>query len=58
MSHHHTKGLPKKKLHQDWRFIGAVVLMLISMVIYVVTLDEGVVPGESPTDLPVPAIAL
>jgi hypothetical protein len=54
--HHHTTGLPKKKLHQDWRVIVAVILMLVSMVIYVVTLDESVVPGPVPGDQPpVPA---
>jgi hypothetical protein len=48
MSHHHTTDLPKKGLHQDWRFIVAVVLMLIAMIVYVLTLDDAVVPGRTP----------
>lgn len=48
MSHHHTTDFPKKKLHQDWRFIVAVILMLIAMVVYVATLNEAVVPGRAP----------
>jgi hypothetical protein len=56
MSHHHHTETPKKKLHQDWRFIVAVVLMLISMIVYVMTLDEAVVPAEQPANTPVAPI--
>lgn len=52
MSYHHSTELPKKKLHQDWRFIVAVVLMLIAMFVYVATLDEAVVPVPAPTAAP------
>jgi hypothetical protein len=55
MSHHHHTDPPKKKLHQDWRFIVAVVLMLIAMIVYVLTLDDAVVPGKTPA--PAPATA-
>jgi hypothetical protein len=48
MSHHHTTDLPKKKLHQDWRFIVAVVLMLIAILTYVFTLDDSFIPGRAP----------
>jgi hypothetical protein len=46
MSHHHTTDLPKKKIHQDWRFIVAVVLMLIAIFVYVATMDDAIVPGQ------------
>lgn len=48
MSHHHTTDLPKKKLHQDWRVIVAVILMLIAMITYVMTMDDAIVPGQAP----------
>jgi hypothetical protein len=35
---------PRKRLHQDWRTWVVVVLMLAAMGIYVVTLDDSVVP--------------
>ena len=45
---HHNQhvghGLPKKKIHHDWRF-WAVVLMLVGMAVYVVTFDESLEPG-------------
>jgi hypothetical protein len=55
--HHHTEKPSKKKIHQDWRVIVAVVLMLIAIVTYVMTLDEAVIPGEAPGTpaVPVPA---
>lgn len=39
---------PKTPPHKDWRFILAVVLMLIAMVVYVMTLNEAVVPEVVP----------
>jgi hypothetical protein len=51
MSHHHAEA-PKKKLHQDWRFIVAVVLMLIAMIAYVMTMDEAMVPTPQPAPAP------
>ena len=45
MSHHHATDFPKKKLHHDWRFIVAVVLMLIAIVAYVLTLDDRMIPA-------------
>jgi hypothetical protein len=52
MSHHHSSDAPKRKLHQDWRFIVAVVLMFVAMIVYVLTLDEAVVPVPSPASAP------
>ena len=49
MSHHHI-NYPKKRLHQDWRFIAAVVLMLIAIVVYVLTQDDRMVPGPAPAN--------
>jgi hypothetical protein len=40
------KKSPRKRLHQDWRTWVVVVLMLAAMGIYVVTLDDSVVPVE------------
>ncbi|HVX10599.1 MAG TPA: hypothetical protein VHC22_05425 [Pirellulales bacterium] len=40
--------------HQDWRVFVAVVLMLVAMVVYLMTMDESLLP-TSPTEQPVPA---
>jgi hypothetical protein len=59
MSHHHehqSKGLEEhmhgappqrqdRKLHRDWRIWLGVILMLAAMAIYLLTMDEAVVPG-------------
>ncbi|TWU18949.1 hypothetical protein [Allorhodopirellula heiligendammensis] len=34
-----------KKIHHDWRFWTAIVLMLLAMGAYVLSLDEAVRPG-------------
>jgi hypothetical protein len=54
MSHHHHQSADrsKKKLHQDWRVIAAVVLMLIAMLAYVLTQDESVGPTPGATGSP------
>ena len=52
MSHHNhntvsSDGNTKKsgrKLHKDWRIWLMVILMLVSMVIYVLSLDESIMP--------------
>lgn len=58
-SHGEHQGPPsQKKIHHDWRFwvsIMALVLMLLSMVIYVVTFDESEPPGGGPEQPEVPA---
>ena len=48
MSHDHETKYTKRKLHQDWRFIVAVVVMLIAIVVYVMTLDDTMAPGPAP----------
>ena len=35
----------ERKLHRDWRLWAIVILMLGCMAIYLLTLDESVVPG-------------
>ena len=57
MSHDHETKYTRKKLHQDWRFIIAVVLMLIAIVAYVLTLDDRVAPGPAPVSPPATAPA-
>jgi hypothetical protein len=42
----------KKKLHQDWRMWVIVGLMLGAMAIYLLTLDERIVPGAAPAGNP------
>ena len=34
-----------RKLHRDWRVWLGVLLMLIAMAVYVLTMDEAIVPG-------------
>jgi hypothetical protein len=48
MSHDHETKYTRKRLHQDWRFIVAVVLMLIAIIAYVMTLDETMVTVPAP----------
>ncbi len=44
--HHHA---PKRSgLHKDWRTWIVVGLMLLAMAIYLVTMDESIVPGNPP----------
>ena len=52
MSHHHNAGPPKKKFHQSWQFIVAVVLMLAAIIAYVLSLDDRIVPGPAPAASP------
>lgn len=43
---------PRKSFHRDWRFIVAVILMLIAIIVYVMTLDDSVVPVPTPENPP------
>jgi hypothetical protein len=45
--HVHLGGTGKKRLHQDWRTWTVLILMLTAISIYVLTLDDAVVPIES-----------
>ena len=51
---------PKKGLHKDWHAWAVVILMLLSMVGYLLTMDESLVPSgasepASPSDVGVPS---
>ncbi|MEM9657043.1 MAG: hypothetical protein AAF961_01660 [Planctomycetota bacterium] len=48
-SHRHK---PKQGLHKDWRSWVVVGLMLAAMVVYVLSMDESIAPGEPPGDRP------
>lgn len=43
-SHAHPPEPDSKKFHKDWRVWVVVGLMLAAMIMYVVTLDDSVVP--------------
>lgn len=42
---HPHSGHAKKPIHHDWRAWVVVGLMLLGMVVYVLSLDESLVPG-------------
>jgi hypothetical protein len=44
---HHGGG--KRSLHKDWRLWVGVILMLVAMAVYVMTLDESIIPGSGPS---------
>ena len=47
--HHHSEHgstKNKKRIHHDWRFWTAVVLMLLAMAAYVFSFDESLRPGD------------
>ena len=44
MASHNHKQRPGRKLHKDWRAWLAVVLMLAAIVMYVLSLDDSIVP--------------
>lgn len=47
--HHSSGSSPRRKtFYRDWKFIVAVVLMLIGMFVYVFSMDESIVPVEMP----------
>jgi hypothetical protein len=41
---HNHKHLNDRKLHKDWRAWLALILMLAAIVMYVLTLDDSMVP--------------
>ncbi len=51
-THHHGDhhGQPSKKggFHRDWRVWAIVVLMIFGMVVYVVTIDDSMMPWAKP----------
>lgn len=44
MAGHNNKQRFRRKLHKDWRAWLAVLLMLAAVVMYVLTLDDSIVP--------------
>lgn len=49
---HHEHVHPKKKLHRNWLFTFAGILMIIAMLVYVLTLDESAIPTDQPVTAP------
>ena len=47
--HQHKEKTGIRNLHKDWRTWVAVGLMLAAIAIYVLTLDDSVVPGAKTT---------
>lgn len=57
--HHHRPhksspevGSSKKKLYRHWLFVLGVILMILAMLVYVLTMDDSIVPapGEMPVE--------
>jgi energy-coupling factor transporter transmembrane protein EcfT len=44
MADHSHKHSSRRKLHRDWRAWLALLLMLAAIVMYVLTLDDSIVP--------------
>ena len=42
--HPQQNSSPKNAFHRGWLFVVAIILMLIAMGVYMLTLDESVVP--------------
>jgi hypothetical protein len=55
--HEHQHGQPTKSrpLHRDWRLWAGVVLMLIAIGVYVLTLNESLVPSGNGQLMPAAA---
>ncbi len=53
--HHKPEHHTKRGLHKDWRAWAVVLLMVGAIVIYVLSLDESLVPGENGEQPPMPA---
>jgi len=43
--HRDTEEWSARKLHKDWRVWLAVGVMLLAIIVYVLTLDESIVPS-------------
>jgi len=65
--HHHDQPGKSRPWHRDWRLWAGVVLMLIAIGVYVLTLNESLIPGgsgqpmpaavDAPASVPAPAAA-
>ncbi|MFZ5450518.1 MAG: hypothetical protein ACOZF2_01400 [Thermodesulfobacteriota bacterium] len=56
-THHSEKKPPRKGLHKDWRAWLALILMLAAIGMYVLTLDDSVVPEITTTNAAPPPAA-
>lgn len=55
-AHAHAHGPWITRAHKDWKTWVVVGLMLLAMVVYVITMDESIIPGGGgKTQQPVPA---
>lgn len=53
---HHDAAPQRLGIHRDWRFWAIAAVMLLAMLLYVMTVEESVVPGENPANAqPLPA---
>ena len=52
--HAHLRQHPRWRAHRDWRVWGAVVLMLVLVLVYVMTNNLSLRPGKPPQE-PTPA---
>lgn len=55
-SQHHNHG-QKQGLHKDWRLWVGVIIMLVAMLVYVVSLDDSIIPGSDTAGEREPAAA-
>ncbi len=46
MSSKSKHGSPSPGIHKDWRAWTVVGLMLVAIVVYVLSMDESIVPGQ------------
>jgi hypothetical protein len=53
--HQAKQHLPNRPVHKDWRLWAVVGLMLLSMLIYLLTMDESWIPFGGGTREQVPA---
>lgn len=53
--HHQHSNSKKKGLHTDWRMWFVVALMLVAMLVYVLSDDEAIQPGDPNLAPAVPA---
>lgn len=56
-AHTHNEPAPQRSgIHRDWRFWAIAGVMLLAMLLYVMTVEESVIPGENPANAqPMPA---
>ncbi|QDU95620.1 hypothetical protein [Lignipirellula cremea] len=50
--HQHHQHPPARKPHKDWRLWAVVLLILVSMAVYVLSMDESLRPGGAGPEEP------